>query len=124
MRRHHTRQMRRASRSGNQHHESAPARLFRVGRHEVRRAVGRHHARFVGNAELGQHLGRVPHRGPIGFAPHDDPDQRLVLFHDISHADRPWLNQHPSADKIGGLRSEENSAAAAQRVLYPSLRPH
>ena len=56
-------------------------RLGRGGKfeHEVGRAVGRNHARFIGHAEIGQHLrGRLHHR-PIAIRTHDNGDRRLLF---------------------------------------------
>ena len=68
----HTRQVRRATRSGNDGLEAAPGGAFGVGEHVVRHTVGRDHLRFVRDTELPQNLDCVLHGLPIAGRAHDD----------------------------------------------------
>lgn len=77
--REHTRQMRRASRTGNNAGETAFDRAFGVVVEQIRCAVCRHHSGFMGNTELLQVLDRVTHDFPVAGAPHDNADQRFGL---------------------------------------------
>jgi len=61
-----------------------PARLGRLREldHPVGRAMRRDDLALVGDTELGQDVGRVLHRLPVGARAHDDGYQRFCVCHD------------------------------------------
>ena len=64
------------ARAGDDHFEAAGDRVRRVRRGIGWRAVRRHDACLMRDAEAGQDLGSLTHRVPVGLASHDDGNER------------------------------------------------
>jgi hypothetical protein len=79
LRRDHSRQVRRATGSGDDYFNAARFRSRREFGHQRGSAVSRNDAAFMRNVESRQDFVGVAHRLPIGLAAHNHGDQRFFL---------------------------------------------
>ena len=72
--RQHARQVRRAASAGNDGLQATALSRFGIGKHVVRHAMRRHHARFMRDAKLRQYLYRMLQGVPVAAGAHQDAD--------------------------------------------------
>ncbi len=73
----HSGQMRRSSRTGNDHLQIAPGSFACKLSQQLRGAMGGDNPAFASDAEFAQHFHRMFHRFPIRCAAHDNGDERF-----------------------------------------------
>jgi len=77
-----------ATSAGDDGLQAALACLLGIAEHVVGHAVGRHHAGFMGHAEVGENLGCYLHGVPVTVGPHDNTNHGRGAVHGVLRAEK------------------------------------